>query len=89
MQVNTKVSAKYTWISKVRQDLKEALIPIPILKKDAEYSSETLVSIIFMFVETTTIFTNSTHFITQRYTVYVTLTILIFHNFNKSYIKTP
>ena len=48
MQVNADVSVGCTGTSKVRQNLKEALIPIPILKKDAEYFSEILVSIIFM-----------------------------------------
>jgi hypothetical protein len=48
MQVNANVSGEYTGISKARQDLKEAVIPIPILKMDAEYSSEITVFIIFV-----------------------------------------
>ena len=50
MLVNASVSGECAEIIKARQDLKEALIPIPILKKDAEYSSETSVSITLIVV---------------------------------------
>jgi hypothetical protein len=48
MQVNANVSREYTGISKARQDLKEAFMPIPILKMDAQYSSEITVFIILV-----------------------------------------
>jgi hypothetical protein len=64
---------------KLRQDLKEAPMSIPILKMDAEYSSETSLSIIFTSVEPL-LFLSTAYLSYNDLLFYV---ILIFYNFSK------
>jgi hypothetical protein len=89
MQVNINVLGEYSGIIKDRQNLKEALIPIPILKKDAEYSFETSVSIIFIFVEPL-LFSSTVHILLYNDILfYVISIILILYKFSKRNIKAP